>query len=246
MMRFVQGRSASWGIVASAALACLIAAAPAAAAKDVRLSVKKVASPPEKAAAGDSFRVEGKLVNKGDDATRAKLTAELRGDGVSYRLVKQRTRVPAKGRKRFGFEAEVPARVEGSEQLKLVVCVPRHGTSGGDRCRKGDGRLTVTVPPTPPEPPPPATEYVAGSRSLGDALLPQLGNGGYDAGHYEIDLDYDPEREPDRRRDDDDDRERERQPARAQPRLPGRARGLGGTRSTASRRSSRASTRPRT
>ena len=103
------------------------------------------------------------------------------------------TRVPAKGRKSFGFEAEVPARVEESEQLKLVVCVPRHGTSGGDRCRKGDGRLTVTVPPTPPGPPPPATEYVAGSRSLGDALLPQLGNGGYDAGHYEIDLDYDPE-----------------------------------------------------
>ncbi len=32
-----------------------------------------------------------------------------------------------------------------------------------------------------------------GSRSLGDTLLPQLGNGGYDARHYRIELDYDPE-----------------------------------------------------
>src|SRR5262245_40409555 len=31
-----------------------------------------------------------------------------------------------------------------------------------------------------------------GSRSLGDPLLPQLGNGGYDVEHYRIKLDYDP------------------------------------------------------
>jgi aminopeptidase N len=33
---------------------------------------------------------------------------------------------------------------------------------------------------------------VAGARSLGDPLLPQLGNGGYDVQHYTIELDYDP------------------------------------------------------
>ena len=33
---------------------------------------------------------------------------------------------------------------------------------------------------------------VAGARTLGDPLLPQLGNGGYDVGHYRIELDYDP------------------------------------------------------
>ncbi len=37
-----------------------------------------------------------------------------------------------------------------------------------------------------------AAPFKAGSRSLGDPLLPQLGNGGYDARHYDIDLDYDP------------------------------------------------------
>ena len=33
---------------------------------------------------------------------------------------------------------------------------------------------------------------VAGARSLGDPLLPQIGNGGYDVKHYRIQLDYDP------------------------------------------------------
>lgn len=33
---------------------------------------------------------------------------------------------------------------------------------------------------------------VAGARTLGDPLLPQIGNGGYDAKHYRIYLDYDP------------------------------------------------------
>ena len=32
----------------------------------------------------------------------------------------------------------------------------------------------------------------AGARSLGDPLLPQIGNGGYDVSHYRIDLDYAP------------------------------------------------------
>jgi aminopeptidase N len=32
----------------------------------------------------------------------------------------------------------------------------------------------------------------AGARTLGDPLLPQLGNGGYDVDHYRIALDYDP------------------------------------------------------
>jgi aminopeptidase N len=41
--------------------------------------------------------------------------------------------------------------------------------------------------------PPGKGQPAPGSRSLGDPLLPQLGNGGYDAQHYTIDLDYDPE-----------------------------------------------------
>ena len=34
--------------------------------------------------------------------------------------------------------------------------------------------------------------YTPGSRSLGDALLPALGNGGYDVQHYDLTIAYDP------------------------------------------------------
>src|SRR5690349_9160244 len=34
--------------------------------------------------------------------------------------------------------------------------------------------------------------YTPGSRSLGDTLLPALGNGGYDVQHYDLEIAYDP------------------------------------------------------
>ena len=37
-----------------------------------------------------------------------------------------------------------------------------------------------------------AQQYAPGSRSLGDTLLPLLGNGGYDVQHYDLAIDYDP------------------------------------------------------
>ncbi|HYI36614.1 MAG TPA: M1 family metallopeptidase [Thermoleophilaceae bacterium] len=37
-----------------------------------------------------------------------------------------------------------------------------------------------------------ADSFRPGARSVGDAILPQLGNGGYDARAYDIDLDYNP------------------------------------------------------
>ncbi len=39
---------------------------------------------------------------------------------------------------------------------------------------------------------PASAAFEPGSKSLGDPIFPQIGNGGYDARHYEIDLDYDP------------------------------------------------------
>src|SRR5215208_3933003 len=37
-----------------------------------------------------------------------------------------------------------------------------------------------------------AAAFTPGSRSLGDPLLPALGNGGYDVQHYDLNIDYDP------------------------------------------------------
>ena len=38
----------------------------------------------------------------------------------------------------------------------------------------------------------PAATFKPGSKSLGDPIFPQIGNGGYDVRAYEVDLDYDP------------------------------------------------------
>jgi aminopeptidase N len=38
----------------------------------------------------------------------------------------------------------------------------------------------------------PAATFKPGSKSLGDPIFPQIGNGGYDVRGYEVDLDYDP------------------------------------------------------
>jgi aminopeptidase N len=55
------------------------------------------------------------------------------------------------------------------------------------------------APPPEPAPAPPSTSpppivlptFPAGARSGGDRLFPQIGNGGYDATHYDLRLDYD-------------------------------------------------------
>lgn len=43
---------------------------------------------------------------------------------------------------------------------------------------------------TSPAPPADPTVYTPGARSLGDTLFPTIGNGGYDATHYDLDLRY--------------------------------------------------------
>jgi hypothetical protein len=39
---------------------------------------------------------------------------------------------------------------------------------------------------------PASAQFSPGSRSLDDVYLPKLGNGGYDAQHYDLTIDYDP------------------------------------------------------
>ena len=63
-------------------------------------------------------------------------------------------------------------RIIGTAIALLLLALPATAaaTPGG----KGKGKPTV------------------GARTLGDPLLPQIGNGGYDVEHYRIALDYDP------------------------------------------------------
>ena len=158
--------------------------------------MKKLFPPPAKANVGDSFEAGGRLVNGGERRGRAtvKLTlrAELNDDPL-VELGKIRTRVAAKRKKTFSGDVTIPAGFVppppgvSSEKtgLTLVACVRKRGTSGRHRCRAAKSQIMVEPLPVPPP------EYTAGARTLGDPLLPQIGNGGYDAQHYDIDLSYD-------------------------------------------------------
>lgn len=52
------------------------------------------------------------------------------------------------------------------------------------------GPPTPTPPPPDPGPAPDTTVYTPGAATLDDPLFPTIGNGGYDAEHYDLDLTY--------------------------------------------------------
>ncbi len=71
--------------------------------------------------------------------------------------------------------------------------------TGGPSGQEGGKGPTGAPGPTGPEgpsgpegPPGPPPSYTPGAQTLGDALFPEIGNGGYDVQHYDIELNYDP------------------------------------------------------
>lgn len=73
------------------------------------------------------------------------------------------------------------------------------GGTGATGATGATGSTGATGPtgPTGPEampgrPADPGAPYVAGARSAGDSLFPEIGNGGYDALDYDINIDYNP------------------------------------------------------
>ena len=87
----------------------------------------------------------------------------------------------------------------------VPVAPPRRRANGYEPCGRTDrpeetrvktraavalltSMLAIGVASAPAQ----ADNFRPGARSLGDPILPQLGNGGYDARAYDIDLDYDP------------------------------------------------------
>jgi aminopeptidase N len=56
----------------------------------------------------------------------------------------------------------------------------------------GTHRAQPARPGKAAKPPRPSSKPGAGARSAGDRLFPQIGNGGYDALHYDLNLAYDP------------------------------------------------------
>lgn len=185
----MQGVSRRAAVALSVLAAALVVASPAAAdAGKPKLSVSQLGSPPAKLQAGAGFQVAGTVVNKGKRRgtaavqlfLRSASSPEARGTPAGSTRLER-----IKSKRAFDAEVSAPATLTPGSYV-LAACVRKRGNRGPDRCRLAAAGVLVEGPaPAPPV-------FTPGARTLGDPILPQIGNGGYDVGHYNIDLDYEP------------------------------------------------------
>jgi hypothetical protein len=119
------------------------------------------------------------IKNAGNRSKRARLELALApaSGGPTTTVLRMRTkRVAHMGT--YELLPFVPGVLDG--QYLLSACVPKRGNHGPRRC------LSKALPVRS------SPNFQPGARGLNDPLLPQIGNGGYDAQHYDINLDYDP------------------------------------------------------
>ncbi len=170
--------------LALAALALIGPTAAGAAKGKANLRVAQLERPPATIAPGDPLTVKGKVVNRGKRAAAAKVTATLSSRPAakkgSVRLGRTTTApVRPEKQRRFRIAGGLPASLAPG-QYYLVACVRKQGRKGKAVCKVRKRAIDV------------GPDFTPGGRSLGDELFPQIGNGGYDALHYTIELDYDP------------------------------------------------------
>lgn len=191
-------RKTTLGVIAAIASLAITAEA-AAAGGEPRLAVVEVDSAPVEVEAGDSFKLAGTIRNRGKSTfAGAKgtggLKIEVRGPEIERTVVGNAKvrRVKAGGERGFRAAVTIPASLAPSSSsgpLGVFACVRKQGDGGKFNCKKAKGKMRVAGPVVNP---PPGPNFTAGGRTLGDPLFPQIGNGGYDALSYLIDLDYDP------------------------------------------------------
>ncbi len=186
-------------LVLAAALTLLPASAGAAPVSKgtgkARLSVTRVSGLPGGAvAAGDTVKATTTVRNSGRRPGRSdvKLIVPRKvGAKTGKRLALKSDRHFGPHRKRsLNLRFTVPKGLapngaEGEASWEIAACVRRHGDGSRLRCRSATRPLVVKTPPLPPP-------FKPGGMSAGDQLFPQIGNTGYDAGHYSIDLAYNP------------------------------------------------------
>ena len=155
-----------------AALAGCLVAAPAQAAPQPKMTAVKA---PPKLAVGGRYKVTSIVTNRSGSRVRGPITLTLSKDRKpgAVKLGSRRATASGKGRSRIVTRATLKKSIAVGRYF-LVSCF---GFPGGSTCAAR--RVTVI-------------KYVNGARSGGDSLFPEIGNGGYDALHYEISLDYDP------------------------------------------------------
>ena len=204
-----------------AALVALGAALPAEAKRKrskPRLAVTSLAVPSDRTLNPDlPFTVYGRVANRHRRAKRVQISFTLRTHrsvrrGSAYAIgAVSRFRVRGRSNRAFRARMQLPSSVPVRPgRLMYVRACVRTKRGARARCRFArqlivfggravDGPL-APAPPAPqpppgrgddaaPPPPPPAT---AGARSAGDRLFPNIGNGGYDVDHYDLDISYEP------------------------------------------------------
>jgi aminopeptidase N len=147
---------------------------------------------------GERFRITGTIRNRGRTASQALVSATLRRRGkVVFALGAVNVKRIRAGRShRFTLAATGPRLPAGKpiHRYILGVCV-RARRGGRSVCRHA--RHSVLVVPARGGHGTPGggtlgAAFSPGSSSAGDRLFPAIGNGGYDARHYDLDLRYNP------------------------------------------------------
>jgi aminopeptidase N len=190
-----------------AGVAVLAGALPASAvaATKPRLTVTSVAAHAgSRIGPREQFRITGVVRNNWRAASPALLHATLQAGGkTKFGLGGGKiARVPGHRSRKFTIFATGPLRAAGAppRRFALVACV-RARRGARSTCRRMRKSVLVIAPSagaggggngggagTPLGSP----AYGPGARSGGDRLFPQIGNGGYDATHYDLTVRYDP------------------------------------------------------
>jgi len=181
-------------IAAIGLAAVLLVAAPAEASRKLKVGSLDV---PAAAKPAEAIQVSGTVGNAGNRRASTTVRVWLDASGTGTLLGAERVRVLTSHVAPFSVSATLPADVVPGPH-RIFACVRRHGHRGGSRCKGAplavEGSGGPTGPPSDPPTDPPVTPpvFTPGARTAGDPILPQLGNGGYDARHYVIALNYDP------------------------------------------------------
>ncbi len=165
----------------------LLALAPAAAEASRKLKISSLEAP-STAKASETIEVSGAAGNAGTRRARGTVRVRFDAVGTEQLLGADPVRVRTDRVTPFSVVAQLPSTVPAG-QHRIRACIRRHGHRGRERCRGAPLTIEGSGPPPPPPPPP---EFTPGATTAGDPILPQLGNGGYDARHYSLVLDYDP------------------------------------------------------
>jgi len=171
-----------------ALLVMLVPAGATAAKKGAKLAIADISSPPGKVEPGERFKVSAQVSNTGRSAGKGTVVFSLRrskGGPDVAKLAKRGVKVPAQRVRSVGAGVTAP-QLDGD--FVLVACVQAKkakGKNGRRHCEASGARMSIRAPQGP------GPNFTPGARTLNDPLLPQIGNGGYDALHYDIELDYD-------------------------------------------------------